>query len=174
MKLTIGDKSYEIALTADGVQVDGEDFRTAVEGFGGTRVVTVNGRPVRVDIVGGGEGAGQVIVEGKTLQVMLDSATAGRPAPADARSAPRASSAATAATAAFVKGAVSAQMTGRILRVAVQAGETVAAGDLLLVLEAMKMENEIRAPQAGAVKEVRVAPGDRVSKGDPLVVLDGA
>ncbi|MER3420057.1 MAG: acetyl-CoA carboxylase biotin carboxyl carrier protein subunit, partial [Chloroflexota bacterium] len=39
-------------------------------------------------------------------------------------------------------------------------------------LEAMKMENEIRAPRAGTVKEVRVGPGDRVSQGDPLVVLD--
>jgi biotin carboxyl carrier protein len=48
----------------------------------------------------------------------------------------------------------------------------VASGDLLLILEAMKMENEIRSSRAGTVKELRVAPGDRVNKGDPLVVLD--
>ncbi|MBI2760059.1 MAG: acetyl-CoA carboxylase biotin carboxyl carrier protein subunit [Chloroflexi bacterium] len=63
-------------------------------------------------------------------------------------------------------------MTGRVVRVSVQAGDAVEAGDLLLILEAMKMENEIRAPRAGTVKEVRVAAGDRVSQGDALVVLE--
>jgi biotin carboxyl carrier protein len=63
-------------------------------------------------------------------------------------------------------------MTGRVVRVAVQPGDRVQANDLLLVLEAMKMENEIRAPRAGTVKEVRVSAGDRVNQGDPLVVLD--
>jgi biotin carboxyl carrier protein len=176
MKLTIGAKSYEIALTADGVQVDGELFHTTVEGFGGTRIVTVDGRPVRVDIGATQEGKTPVVVEGKTLHVGLDTAS---PAALPAGTAPtprraaRAAAPASAPMPAAVKGAVTAQMTGRIVRVAVQPGETVGAGDLLLVLEAMKMENEVRSVQAGTVREVRVAAGDRVNKGDPLVVLDG-
>lgn len=174
MKLTIGDMSYEITLTTDGVLVDGEEFRTIVEGFGGTRIVTVNGRPVRVDIGAASAEGTPVIVEGKTLYVRLDSSAPARPALAS-RPAPRLSLATIttpAGAAGSVKGAITAQMTGRIVRVAVQPGQAVSAGDLLLVLEAMKMENEIRSPRAGTVKEVLVAAGDRVNKGDPLVALD--
>jgi glutaconyl-CoA decarboxylase len=62
-------------------------------------------------------------------------------------------------------------MPGKILKVAVAAGASVAAGELLLVLEAMKMENEILAPAAGTVQEIRVKEGSSVNSGDILVVL---
>jgi biotin carboxyl carrier protein len=172
MKLTIDDKSYEIELTADGVRVDGEEFRTSVDGFGGTRIVTVNGRPVRVDIGAESGGVRPVTVEGRTLRVRLDTSPARGAVSAPAAPASRPVASAAPAPAATVKGAVTAQMTGRIVRLAVEVGQTVAAGDLLLILEAMKMENEVRSPRAGTVKELRVAPGDRVSKGDPLLVLE--
>jgi glutaconyl-CoA decarboxylase len=62
-------------------------------------------------------------------------------------------------------------MPGKILKVAVSVGASVNAGDLLLVLEAMKMENEIQAPSAGTVKEIKVSDGSPVNTGDVLVVL---
>ncbi|MDD2312957.1 MAG: biotin/lipoyl-binding protein [Petrimonas sp.] len=62
-------------------------------------------------------------------------------------------------------------MPGKILRVSVSVGATVNAGDVLLILEAMKMENEISAPSAGTVKEIRAREGDSVNSGDALVVL---
>ncbi|WP_338009583.1 MULTISPECIES: biotin/lipoyl-containing protein [Aminobacterium] len=62
-------------------------------------------------------------------------------------------------------------MPGKILRVSVSVGTAVNAGDVLLILEAMKMENEISAPSAGTVKEVRAREGDSVNSGDALVVL---
>jgi biotin carboxyl carrier protein len=62
-------------------------------------------------------------------------------------------------------------MPGKILRVSVSVGTAVNAGDVLLILEAMKMENEISAPSAGTVKEVRARGGDSVNSGDALVVL---
>jgi biotin carboxyl carrier protein len=175
MKLTIGDKTYEIDVTPEGVTVDGEAFRTSVDGFGGTRIVTVNGRPVRVDIGAPSEGKTPVMVDAKTHHVSIEGATTARPvtAPAPRPTVRVASTTSAPAPSLAVQGAITAQMTGRIVRIAVQPGDTVAAGDLLLILEAMKMENEIRAPQAGTVKEIRVAPGDRVNKGDPLVVVDG-
>ena len=66
---------------------------------------------------------------------------------------------------------VRAQIPGRVVSVAVAPGEAVASGQRLLSIEAMKMENEIRAPHAGTIERVAVQPGDRVELGDELVVI---
>lgn len=68
---------------------------------------------------------------------------------------------------------VEAPIPGVISEVYVQSNQAVERGEHLLVLEAMKMQNELRAPRAGVVKEVLVARGQRVNKGDVLVVLTG-
>ena len=62
-------------------------------------------------------------------------------------------------------------MPGKVLDVKVAVGSVVKTGDLVLLLEAMKMENEIFAPADGTVAEVRVRGGDSVNTGDVLVVL---
>jgi acetyl-CoA/propionyl-CoA carboxylase biotin carboxyl carrier protein len=66
---------------------------------------------------------------------------------------------------------VRSPMQGTVLRVGVEAGDEVAAGQVLVVVEAMKMENEIVAHHAGAVDEVGVAVGDQVASGQALVRL---
>jgi pyruvate carboxylase subunit B len=66
-------------------------------------------------------------------------------------------------------GLVRAPMPGLVLRVEVEVGQAVAPGSGLVVLEAMKMENEIRAPGPGRVKAVLVKAGETVEKGSPLV-----
>src|SRR5690606_20736499 len=60
-----------------------------------------------------------------------------------------------------VQGGIAAQIAGRVVKVLVKPGDTVEAGDVLLLLEAMKMENEIKAQAAGTVAEVRVTDGQR-------------
>lgn len=67
---------------------------------------------------------------------------------------------------------VHAPMPGLVLSVAVTPGQTVSAGDRLVVLEAMKMENEIRAGTSGKVKAVHVTPGDSVSKHSLLIEFE--
>jgi len=66
---------------------------------------------------------------------------------------------------------LTAPLPGKISRVAVRPGDAVAAGDTLLVIEAMKMENEFKAGAAGTVAEVRVQPGQAVNAGDVLIVM---
>jgi biotin carboxyl carrier protein len=66
---------------------------------------------------------------------------------------------------------VRAIIPGRVVSVAVEAGEAVTVGQRLLAVEAMKMENELRAPRDGTVERVAVAVGETVELGDPLVVL---
>lgn len=68
--------------------------------------------------------------------------------------------------------AVSAPLPGLVVEVRVKEGEEVEAGQVLLVLEAMKMENEIPSPRAGRVSRVMARPGEAVNAGDPLVILE--
>ena len=87
-------------------------------------------------------------------------------APAAAPAAPAAAPAVTGAGE-----AVTAPMPGAIVKVNVSAGQAVKAGDVLCVLEAMKMENDITAPKDGTVTQVVTSKGASVSTGDPLVVI---
>ncbi|EEN4973097.1 biotin/lipoyl-binding protein, partial [Salmonella enterica] len=66
---------------------------------------------------------------------------------------------------------VTAPLAGNIWKVIATEGQTVAEGDVLLILEAMKMETEIRAAQAGTVRGIAVKSGDAVSVGDTLMTL---
>jgi 3-methylcrotonyl-CoA carboxylase alpha subunit len=67
---------------------------------------------------------------------------------------------------------IAAYMPGRVVAVAVAEGEAVEAGAPLVVLEAMKMQNEIQAERSGTVRKLHVAPGQAVEGGDPLLELE--
>jgi biotin carboxyl carrier protein len=67
---------------------------------------------------------------------------------------------------------INAPMPGKVVRVLVEAGQAVEAGAGLVVVEAMKMQNELKSPKAGTVAEVRVEPGATVNAGDVLVVIE--
>jgi biotin carboxyl carrier protein len=68
-------------------------------------------------------------------------------------------------------GTVTAPLPGRVLEVCIKEGAIVKLGDVLLVLEAMKMANEIRAPQDGTVRTVHVEVGTAVEKGQPMITI---
>ena len=67
---------------------------------------------------------------------------------------------------------VKASMPGRVARVLVAPGETVMAQQGIMVIEAMKMQNELKAARDGRIAEVRVAAGDKVASGQVLAVLE--
>ena len=88
-------------------------------------------------------------------------------APAPVSAAPKA-----AAPVAGGAGSVNAPMPGTILRVNKNVGDTVAAGEAVVVLEAMKMENDINAPKAGKIKSLAVAQGQTVAAGEFLFEVE--
>ena len=126
--------------------------------------VTLNGRTYEVEVEHG-------------KAILLDEYEAIAPAPvaaAPVAAAAPAAAPAAAAAAPVVTGAgeaVNAPMPGNILKVNVQNGQAVKAGQVLVVLEAMKMENEIMAPKDGTVTQVLVSKGSTVDTGAPLVVI---
>lgn len=95
------------------------------------------------------------------------------PAPAAPAAAPAAAAApAPAAAAPLAAGeTITAPLPGTVVAVKVTAGQAVKSGDVLAVIEAMKMENEVLAPRDGAVAQVVASQGAAVKTGDPLVVL---
>ena len=128
--------------------------------------VTLNGKTYEVEVEQG-------------QAVLLDEYEALAPAPA-AAAAPVAAPAAAAPVQAAAPAApvnlaagetVTAPMPGNILRVDVAQGDTVKAGQTLIILEAMKMENEIVAPKDGTVAQVVTSKGSVVDTGAPLVVI---
>jgi len=72
----------------------------------------------------------------------------------------------------MANGGLAAPMPGRVVRLLVEVGQEVEAGQVMLVLEAMKMENELRAPRKGVVKSVLVREGDPVEAGRRLIELE--
>ncbi len=169
--VTIGGRSYEVEVRGDTVVVDGHEFAVTVARGDAYDTVTAGGAAWRVALPPEGERESGMTVEvdHRPFTLEWEGRLGGGPArrsakPASARPAP--------AAGANAAGGVAAQLSGRVLRVAVAAGETVEAGQLLVVLEAMKMENEITAPRAGVVKDVPVGEGAQVSEGDTLVVLE--
>jgi acetyl-CoA/propionyl-CoA carboxylase biotin carboxyl carrier protein len=96
----------------------------------------------------------------------------GSPSTAVRPAAPVAEAKAGAGAGPHVKETVRAPMQGTVVKTAVSVGDAVKAGDLLLVLEAMKMENHISAPRDGTIGEVHVSPGENVETGAPLIVVE--
>lgn len=128
----------------------------------------------------------KVTVNGKAYEVEVEEmggAPAAAPAPqaaaAPAQAAPAAPSPAPAATPAPAVGGpipegaitVKAPMPGKISALKAEAGKAVKRGDIILVLEAMKMQNDITATADGTLHEIRVNPGDNVKTGDVLAVI---
>jgi acetyl-CoA/propionyl-CoA carboxylase biotin carboxyl carrier protein len=106
-------------------------------------------------------------VDGKRLAVRLWLDASGTIGPGTSRSRRRSS----AGVAETSDGMIAVPMQGTIVQMLVSVGDTVAAGDVLCVLEAMKMENPIRAPKDGTVTEIRARVGDTLGGGDVAVVL---
>ncbi|MBS4031304.1 MAG: biotin/lipoyl-binding protein [Clostridiales bacterium] len=135
--------------------------------------ITVNGQPYEVSVEEMGSTSPIAAPAAKPPVVakppaptppVKPSAAAPRPAPA---AAPKPVAQSTGGGA-----GITAPMPGVILNIMVTVGQSVKEGDVLLILEAMKMENEVTSPSAGTVKEIPVSKGSNVNTGDLMIVIE--
>jgi acetyl/propionyl-CoA carboxylase alpha subunit len=167
------------------IEVNGRTRTIAVERAAHGRYhVVVDGRPHEVDAArvgnfglsmlldreaglsrevqvapGGGRGEWLVTIDGRIATGSVNRGRTSR-------------GAADSGTSAAGEQTVAAPMPGRVVRVLVKPGDDVAARQGVVVIEAMKMENELRSPKAGRVKDVHVTPGTSVEAGRVLVVIE--
>jgi biotin carboxyl carrier protein len=166
------------------VDINGRTRRIEIRRRDGALSATVDGRPQYVDIAFVG-GVCSLILESeegrRSYEIAVDRRTGGdlgvyvngRLAEANVTSG-RGAWGRGGAKGADTKGPqrVAAPMPGRVVKVLVAAGESVAKGQGLVVVEAMKMENELRATRAGVVSEIRVQEGAPVEAGTVLVIVE--
>ena len=161
--VTVNGEEHEVTLDEHGVNLDGEQVSATVEAANGSpvRMVTIGDEVHRVVVRRTARGTYTLWLDGYRFEVEalderartireLAGKSAGPSGPAP----------------------LIAPMPGLIVRVSVQAGDQVQAGQGLVVMEAMKMENELRAPAAGRVKTVLAGPGTAVEKGTVLIELE--
>ena len=164
MKLTIAGQEFDVQPGGDSVAVGGASYAMRAVRRGNIITVYVNEKPLAVQLPENlpEEGPIKVLVDAKEYTVEVTGrAIATKAKPKAAKKG-----------AGGAKGAVTAQMTGRVISVNVKPGDTVAEGQILLIVEAMKMENEIAAHRAGTISSLAVAPGDAVRIGSVLAVID--
>ena len=151
--LNIDGIDHQIELEGNSLLVDGQPFVMGIEN--GT--LTINGIVYQVEL-----GEGTASVDGEDYAVEASGMSVRAAAPKKA--VPRKKKAA-------AEGSVVAMMPGAILKVLVAEGDQVEEADVVVVLEAMKMENEIHAHRSGVVKQVYTSPGENVEKGQPLIEI---
>ena len=150
MRLTLtGDASHTVEIDQDGVHVDGEPLIVHTDEDGHLTVTTAGGQLAAIAVMRGH--VAWVGIEGHVFELKASrEAVARRASTADAD-------------------ALSAPMPATVVRILVQPGTRVAGGDMLIALEAMKMELAIRAPHDGVVRSINCREGDLVQPGTPLV-----
>ncbi len=159
--VTVGDRTMPVEVQGDTVRLDGRPVRAALVGIPRTplKQLVLNGRARTFAMIRG--------PDGWTIQ------SAGRSWPVDVlderTQALRELTGRRAGHAAA--GLIRAPMPGLVVRVEVQEGQRVETGSGVVVLEAMKMENEITTPGPGVVRAVHVKAGEAVERGAPLVEM---
>jgi biotin carboxyl carrier protein len=125
-----------------------------------TRKVTINGETFEVKLEPDGN-SWKATVEGETFIVGVEEDSA-QPIAKPKRSGKKRKR----------SGTVSSSIPGKVITVEVEVGQEVAEGDVVLILEAMKMQNEVAAPISGTITEINCKSGDNIEANLPLVVIE--
>lgn len=128
--------------------------------MGDIRKVTINGETFEVELEPDGD-SWKATVEGEEFAISVEGGTPSTGSKKRRSGKKRKKS-----------GVVSSSIPGKIITVEVEVGQEVSEGDVILILEAMKMQNEVAAPITGTISEVNCKPGENIEANLPLVVID--
>ena len=160
--VTLREQTWEIGIEGSRVTLNGEEHQAELRGIDGTplRLLVVDGRSWSFPLEGKGGGLWQALVHGEAYHVeVLDERAAHIRSLVGEVAAP------------VGPMILKAPMPGLVVRVLASPGQKVVEGTSLIVLEAMKMENELKAPAAGIIQAVSIMAGQTVERGQPLVQL---
>ncbi len=161
LQAQIGEESHDVEITREGrdvrATVDGREYSLDVsQPQPHTFLIKSDGKVYEAYVAGDGS---SVEIRGQSIDVKISDPRrlrGGGVAGADASGTAE----------------IRTAMPGKVVRIVVALGDTVEKGSSVIVVEAMKMQNEMKAPKAGTIVEIRVADGDTVSGGDVLVVIE--
>ena len=158
------------------VVIDGSEAPVEIVSDGkGAHTVRLDGVAHRAEIVECEPGVYSILVDGRSFEAALEANDAIWIGPdrtqLELRD-PRRWSGGQGAAASGGLRKLKAAMPGKVVRTLVAPGDQVETGQALLVVEAMKMQNEVKSPKAGVVRSLEVKQGDSVAAGDALVVVD--
>jgi biotin carboxyl carrier protein len=159
---TIGDRTYRVEILDDRhILVDGKPYEVDFTDIGNQQVYSllINGRSLEAHAVPL-EGGWQVLLHGKMFEARVEDEQA-------IRVRALAHSAADAGSEFLLR----APMPGLVAGIPVSTGQSVSKGTALVILESMKMQNELRSQKDGTVQEIRVQPGQAVDQNQVLVVV---
>ena len=158
------------------VSIDGKSFDVEIAALDGKWNCQIDGREIAIDFVWLGENAGSLFIAGKSFEVRRDAdggifvgakrvevsiddprSWQGRRWRESAHTGPQ---------------KLKASMPGKIVRILAREGDEIQAGQGVVVVEAMKMQNEIRSPRAGKVQRVLVREGANVNPGEVLAIVE--
>jgi biotin carboxyl carrier protein len=161
--VTLNGRTWEIGVNGARVTVDGKEHHAELRPIEATplRLLLLDGATWQLAMESGGRGIWNVLVQGEQCEVQA----------LDERAAHIRSLVGVGAAHAGPL-ALKAPMPGLVVRITAREGQRVAAGESLVVLEAMKMENELKAAAPGVIARVAVTAGQTVEKGDVLVSFD--
>lgn len=162
--VTVQDQTFEVELSAGGVAVNGESLAAELWAVPDSPVhrIDIGGRSHALHATSGTAGEWDIHLDGERFIVKVENERT------------RAIRALTGAgTSSSAPKPVRAPMPGLVVRIAVAPGDTVAPGQGVLIMEAMKMENELKSDAGGTVRNVLVTAGQAVEKGTVLIEFEG-
>jgi pyruvate carboxylase subunit B len=152
-KLTLEGVPYDIERKGDLLLVNGQEFPWKIDG----KTINVGGNPHTVDVTGK-----SATVDGIAYNIQVVGLEEPKPTKRKAAS----------AAAGEEAGAITAIMPGLIVKILKNEGDKVEAGDVVIILEAMKMQNELHAKLSGKIKQILVKPGETVEMRQVLAVIE--
>jgi biotin carboxyl carrier protein len=160
------------------IALNGKAHQVELAQIGERLRCTIDGTPLEADAVQIGPGIYSILIDGESLEVRVEPdgggfrvATGDQEWRAEIRDPRQWRRIRSGGSEAEGRQQVSAPMPGKIVRVLVRAGETVGAKQGLFVVEAMKMQNEIRSPKSGKVERLLVSEGQTVNAGEALAII---